>query len=206
MTVHVEVLDKVTDEAVEAFARLLPQLSSSAPPLDRAALEQVVGADATTILVARSGDKISGTLSLVMFPIPTGVRAWIEDVIVDEAARGQGIGEALTVQALRLAEAAGARTVDLTSRPSREAAGRLYERARLPGPVHPAVPLLVRGRQRRLTPRRRLSRPVPPRQPAAGPRRTGRCSAPGPPGPPRRGPGCRVPRSVPRRSCARATR
>ena len=128
MTVHVEVLDNVTDEAVEAFARLLPQLSSSAPPLDRAALEQVVGAPATTILVARSGDTISGTLSLVMFPIPTGVRAWIEDVIVDEAARGQGIGEALTVQALRLAEAAGARTVDLTSRPSREAAGRLYER------------------------------------------------------------------------------
>ena len=128
VTVHVEVLDQVTDEAVEAFARLLPQLSSSAPPLDRAALERVVGADATTILVARSGDKISGTLSLVMFPIPTGVRAWIEDVIVDEAARGQGIGEALTVRALRLAEAAGARTVDLTSRPSREAAGRLYER------------------------------------------------------------------------------
>jgi ribosomal protein S18 acetylase RimI-like enzyme len=126
--VHVEVLDQVTDEAVEAFARLLPQLSSSAPPLDRAALEQVAGAPATTILVARSGDTISGTLSLVMFPIPTGVRAWIEDVIVDKAARGQGIGEALTVQALRLAEAAGARTVDLTSRPSREAAGRLYER------------------------------------------------------------------------------
>jgi len=128
VTVRVEVLDKVTDEAVEAFARLLPQLSSSAAPLDRAALEQVVGAPATTILVARSGDTISGTLSLVMFPIPTGVRAWIEDVIVDEAARGQGIGEALTVQALRLAEAAGARTVDLTSRPSRQAAGRLYER------------------------------------------------------------------------------
>ena len=128
MSVHVEVLDEVTDEAVEAFARLLPQLSSSAPPLDRDALQQVVGADATTILVARSGDKITGMLSLVLFPIPTGVRAWIEDVIVDQAARGQGIGEALTVQALRLAEAAGARTVDLTSRPSREAAGRLYER------------------------------------------------------------------------------
>jgi ribosomal protein S18 acetylase RimI-like enzyme len=128
VSVRVEVLDQVTDEAVEAFARLLPQLSSSAPPLDRAALQQVVGAGATTVLVARSGDTITGTLSLVMFPVPTGVRAWIEDVIVDKAARGQGIGEALTVQALRLAEAAGARTVDLTSRPSREAAGRLYER------------------------------------------------------------------------------
>jgi len=36
----------------------------------------------------------------VVFPIPTGVRAWIEDVIVDEGARGQGLGEALTVEAL----------------------------------------------------------------------------------------------------------
>jgi ribosomal protein S18 acetylase RimI-like enzyme len=128
VTVRVEVLHEVTDEVVEAFGRLLPQLSRSAPPLDRAALGRIVGSAATTLLVARSGDQIVGTLSLVMFPIPTGLRAWIEDVIVDAAARGQGIGEALTMAALRLAEEAGARTVDLTSRPSREAAGRLYER------------------------------------------------------------------------------
>ena len=113
---------EVTDEVVEAFGVLLPQLSSSAPPADRAALERVVGSGSTTLLVARSGGKIAGTLSLVMFPIPTGLRAWIEDVIVDEAARGQGIGQRLTAEALRIAEDAGARTVDLTSRPSREAA------------------------------------------------------------------------------------
>jgi ribosomal protein S18 acetylase RimI-like enzyme len=71
---------------------------------------------------------ISGSLTLVMFPIPTGLRAWIEDVVVDQSARGQGIGEALSLEALRLAQAAGARTVDLTSRPSRQAAGRLYQR------------------------------------------------------------------------------
>jgi ribosomal protein S18 acetylase RimI-like enzyme len=78
--------------------------------------------------VARSGGVITGTLTLVMFPLPTGMRAWIEDVVVDEAARGQGIGEALTHEALRIARDAGARTVDLTSRPARAAAGRLYER------------------------------------------------------------------------------
>jgi ribosomal protein S18 acetylase RimI-like enzyme len=128
VTVRVEVLHEVTDEVVAAFGHLLPQLSSSAPPIDRAALDRIVGSAATTLLIARAGDKVVGTLSLVMFPIPTGLRAWIEDVIVDEAARGQGIGAALTVEALRLAEEAGARTVDLTSRPSREAAGRLYER------------------------------------------------------------------------------
>jgi ribosomal protein S18 acetylase RimI-like enzyme len=128
VTVRVEELREVTDEVVEAFNRLLPQLSRSAPPLDRAALERIAGSDATTLLVAYADGRLAGTLSLVMFPIPTGIRAWIEDVVVDEAARGQGIGEALTVAALRLAGAAGARTVDLTSRASREAAGRLYER------------------------------------------------------------------------------
>jgi ribosomal protein S18 acetylase RimI-like enzyme len=126
--VSVEVLREVTDEVVEAFGVLLPQLSSSAPPADRAVLERVLSSDAATLLIARSDGKISGTLTLVMFPIPTGVRAWIEDVIVDGAARGQGIGQILTIEARRIAKKAGARTVDLTSRPSREAAGRLYER------------------------------------------------------------------------------
>jgi ribosomal protein S18 acetylase RimI-like enzyme len=129
VTVQVEVLNKVTGEVVEAFDRLLPQLSRSAPRLGQAELEAVVGCPANTVLIARSGGKIIGTTTLVMFPLPTGLRAWIEDVVVDESARGQGAGEAMTREALRLAREAGARTVDLTSRPAREAAGRLYERA-----------------------------------------------------------------------------
>ena len=128
MTVQVEVLRDVTDEVVEAFGRLLPQLSASAAPLDLQSLGAIIEAPANTQLIARSDGVISGALTLVMFPIPTGLRAWIEDVVVDESARGQGIGEALSLEALRLAREAGARTVDLTSRPSREAAGRLYQR------------------------------------------------------------------------------
>lgn len=128
MTVRIEVLREVTDEVVGTFGRLLPQLSRNAPPIDRATLDRLVSSAATTVLLARAEGRIVGTLSLVMFPIPTGLRAWIEDVVVDQAARGQGVGEALITEALRLAEAAGARTVDLTSRASREAAGRLYER------------------------------------------------------------------------------
>src|SRR5215467_3691622 len=127
--VTVEVVHQVTDELVEAFARLVPQLSATTGPPGRKALEEIVGSSAITLLVARAEDTIVGTLTLAMFPIPTGFRAWIEDVVVDEAARGKGVGEALTNEAISLARAAGARTVDLTSRPSRKAAGRLYERA-----------------------------------------------------------------------------
>jgi ribosomal protein S18 acetylase RimI-like enzyme len=126
--VTVEVLREVTDEVVEAFARLMPQLSASAAPPDRASLAAIVASPATTILIARSEGVIVGTLTLALFRIPTGIRAWIEDVIVDESVRGRGTGQALTVEALRIARAAGAKTVDLTSRPSREAAGRLYEK------------------------------------------------------------------------------
>jgi ribosomal protein S18 acetylase RimI-like enzyme len=128
VAVQVEILSGITDEVVQAFGRLLPQLSSSAKPLDAAAIEDIISADAVTILLARSDSKIAGMLTLAVFPIPTGLRAWIEDVVVDQAFRGQGAGEELTKAALRLAKALGARTVDLTSRPSREAAGRLYER------------------------------------------------------------------------------
>jgi ribosomal protein S18 acetylase RimI-like enzyme len=129
VTIAVEKLDEATDEAVAAFGRLLPQLSSSAAPLDAEALAAIVSSPAVTVLIARSGGGIVGSLTLAMFPIPTGIRAWIEDVVVDEAARGQGVGAVLTEEAIRRARDAGARSLDLTTRPSREAAGRLYERA-----------------------------------------------------------------------------
>lgn len=128
MSVEVEVLLDVTDEVVAAFGRLLPQLSRSAAPLDAAALAGVAACETNTVLLARADGAIVGTLTLVMIPLPTGLRAHVEDVVVDDAARGRGIGAALTNEAVRLARLAGARTVDLTSRPSRAAANRLYER------------------------------------------------------------------------------
>ncbi len=128
MSVQVEVITEVTDELTAAFARLVPQLSRSAPPPDRDTLAAMIRHDAITLLVARLDGELVGTLTLVMFPIPTGLRAWIEDVVVDQGARRTGTGQALSEAAVRIAQEAGARTVDLTSRPSREAAGRLYER------------------------------------------------------------------------------
>jgi ribosomal protein S18 acetylase RimI-like enzyme len=128
MRVEVEAVHRVTGELVEAVARLLPQLSGSAAPLGADELARIAGHQAITLLVARSGGVIVGMLTLVSFPLPSGLRARIEDVVVDRDARGQGAGTALTRAALELAERQGARSVDLTSRSSRVAANRLYQR------------------------------------------------------------------------------
>ena len=128
MGIQIEIASTVTDELVAAFERLIPQLSSSSPPPTREHLEHIVGSDSCSLLIARDGQQIVGSLTLVVFPIPTGARAWIEDVVVDSTARGKGVGEALNREALRIAKERGAVTVDLTSRPSREAANRLYQR------------------------------------------------------------------------------
>lgn len=125
----ISLLAEVTDEVVQAFARLLPQLSASAALPTREQLQEI--ADHESFFIARDpdqGGQIVGSLTLVTFRIPTGVRSWIEDVIVDTSMRGKGIGEALTRAALERAAELGAKTVDLTSRPSREAANRLYRR------------------------------------------------------------------------------
>jgi ribosomal protein S18 acetylase RimI-like enzyme len=129
----VEVVEatEVTPELVAALERLIPQLSTSNPPPTEDELAAIVDAPASILLIAldREGDDaILGCLTLAWFRIPTGVRAWIEDVVVDEAARGRGVGEALNLSALERARLLGATTVDLTSRPSREAANRLYRR------------------------------------------------------------------------------
>ena len=126
--VRIEVATELTDELVEAFARLVPQLSDRAAAPTGDELSEILDSSSSRVLLARDDDRIVGTLTLALFRIPTGLRAWIEDVVVDESARGQGTGEALTREAIRLAGEAGASTVDLTSRPDRTAANRLYEK------------------------------------------------------------------------------
>ncbi len=128
MDVQVEVAREATQELVDAFGRLLPQLSSTAAPLDPAAVGRLVSCATNTVLVARAEGTVVGTLTLVLFPAPAGLRGRVEDVVVDSSARGRGIAALLIEQALLIAREAGARTVDLTSRPDRTAANRLYER------------------------------------------------------------------------------
>ncbi len=126
MRVEVEAVQQVTDELVAATGRLLPQLSSSAAPLSADDLARITSHQATTLFIARRQGVIVGMLTLVTFPLPSGLRARIEDVVVDQDARGQGVGTALTLAALELAQQQGARSIDLTSRASRVAANRLY--------------------------------------------------------------------------------
>jgi ribosomal protein S18 acetylase RimI-like enzyme len=127
--VQVEEAQCVSAELTAAMGRLVGQLSSSAPAPTEAELQEVLDSPTTHLLVARDeDDNIVGSLTLALFRIPTGLRAWVEDVVVDQAARRQGVGETLTMEALRRAHGAGARTVDLTVRAEREAAERLYRR------------------------------------------------------------------------------
>jgi ribosomal protein S18 acetylase RimI-like enzyme len=127
MSVHVEIVDVATDELV-GLNELLPQLSMSAAPLTRADVEAFVESPVTAVFVARDGGRFVGSLTLVVFAIPTGLRAWIEDVVVDESARGAGVGEALTNAAIEESRRRHVRSIDLTTRPEREAANRLYAR------------------------------------------------------------------------------
>jgi ribosomal protein S18 acetylase RimI-like enzyme len=128
VVIGVEAATSVDDDLVAAVGNLIPQLSSSSPPPSKEALARIVDSPGATLFVARDDGRVVGMLTLVTFEIPTAVRAWIEDVVVDETARGQGVAASLVEAALERAEAQGARTVDLTSRPDREAANRLYLR------------------------------------------------------------------------------
>jgi ribosomal protein S18 acetylase RimI-like enzyme len=126
---RVDAAEAATPELVKAFERLVPQLSRSSPPPTAEELQALINQPGTHVLIAADDDgTVIGTLTLVLFRIPTGTRAWIEDVVVDEAGRGRGVGEALTRRALDIAREHDAKTVDLTSRPSRQAANRLYQR------------------------------------------------------------------------------
>ena len=119
---------EVDDDLVAAFGRLVPQLSSSSPAPSAAELGEIVDNPNSVLFVARAGDAVVGSLTLAFYRIPTGLKSWIEDVVVDEAGRGRGVGEALNRAALDEARRRGAKDVSLTSRPSREAANRLYQR------------------------------------------------------------------------------
>ena len=119
---------EINEETLSYVNHLLPQLSPSAQLISLDRLQALASSECTRLYLAKEGDHIHGMLSLVVFGIPTGTKAWVEDVVVDEKARGRGVGKLLTEHAIQVAREHGAHSVDLTSRPSREAANALYQR------------------------------------------------------------------------------
>ena len=128
MSLEIRPADRVDDELVAAFAELIPQLSSSSPPPTAEQLAAMVDSPDSVLYLALVDDMIVGSLTLAFYRIPTGLKAWIEDVVVDDTARGHGVGRLLSEAALDVARERGAKNVSLTSRPSREPANRLYQR------------------------------------------------------------------------------
>jgi ribosomal protein S18 acetylase RimI-like enzyme len=126
---QIELASRVTDELLDALTRLIPQLKIASPRLTREDVAGLLASDAVALLIARGeAGGILGMLTLIVYRVPTGVRARIEDVVVDESARGQGIAAALVERALEVARAKGADGVALTSNPRREAANKLYQK------------------------------------------------------------------------------
>jgi len=126
VSISIEIATHATDELLTSLNQLVPQLSSSASPLMSDDVEALIANPAVSVFIAKNDGAIVGTLTLVVFPIPSGLRAWIEDVVVDEGARGLGAGVALTEAAVTESKRRGAKSIDLTSRPSREAANAMY--------------------------------------------------------------------------------
>ena len=127
---HIETVSELTRELLEALDRLIPQLSAHKKAPARDELTALINSESSTLLIARYSDEkntIVGMLTLVIYRVPTGTRSIIEDVVVDQATRRQGIAEALMRRAMQMAREAGAGGVSLTSNPQRVAANQLYQ-------------------------------------------------------------------------------
>ena len=117
----------VNQEILESVNFLLPQLSQSAKSIQIDQLNNIINSDCTSLIFAKDEEKIIGMLSFVAYQIPTEKKAWVEDVVVHKSARGKGVGKLLMNFALEIADQVDAKSIDLTSRPSRETANKLYQ-------------------------------------------------------------------------------
>lgn len=112
----------------EAVQRLLPQLDPDSEMITAEKFKSIIKSGNTHFFIAETDNReIAGMLTAAVYVIPTGTKFWIEDVVVDDSFRGKGIGKELMVFALEFAKSTGAKSVDLTSRPSRVAANKLYQ-------------------------------------------------------------------------------
>lgn len=125
---QIEILSDVDNKTITAFNRLMQQLSSNYRPIAKEYLIDIINSSNIIIFVAKENETIIGSLSLVFYNIPTGMKAWVEDVVIDQSVRGKGVGKALIEQAIVYAKQSGASKLDLTSSPERVAANKLYQK------------------------------------------------------------------------------
>ena len=127
---RVEVVLEATEEIQAALARLLPQLNPTLPVPDMARLKRLVADPAVTLLVAKDGEQIVGTTTVIVYTTPFWIKARLDEVVVDVDARAKGVGEALVKAALEVGREKGAQVAELQSGrgEQRQAAHRLYER------------------------------------------------------------------------------
>lgn len=121
-------LETITDQVLIAFKQLIPQLSSSCALPTKSDLEAIVNSKTTHLFIAEDNNQILGTLTLIFNKIPTGNKVWIEDVVVDDSARGKGLGKDLTNFAIEYVANRHINSINLTSSPERIAANKLYQK------------------------------------------------------------------------------
>ena len=127
--IRIEQVKSINPEIIQAIQLLFPQLTQFSPIPDEEAIQKMVNSQASSLWIARNeSEQIIGMLCLAIYRTTTGVHAWIEDVVVDQNARRQGVAGRLTQAAVEFAQQNEAKAVSLTSRPEREAANQLYQK------------------------------------------------------------------------------
>jgi ribosomal protein S18 acetylase RimI-like enzyme len=121
-------ITRFSQKIYKAVLKLLPQLVPASELPSDEYFKGIIRSKHTHFFIAELGNKdIIGILTVAVYNIPTGTKFWIEDVVVDETHRGKGYGKELMLYAIGFARSAGAKSIELTSRPSRIAANQLYK-------------------------------------------------------------------------------
>ena len=111
----------------EAMQRFLDQLTTHPMTLTETMFRQLIDSENSHLFFLMKEGQIAGMLTVGIYYSPTGGKAWIEDVVVDEAFRGQGLSKQLVAHAIEFTQSKQIPLLMLTSNPKRIAANKLYQ-------------------------------------------------------------------------------
>lgn len=120
-------IEDLKPDCLEAINRLIAQLSTSSHTFTEAELNSLIASPQSHLYALEYDEKIIGMVTLCIYQCPTGRKAWIEDVVVDQNHRGKGYGKLMVRKAMEECQNRGNVTLMLTSRPSRIVANQLYQ-------------------------------------------------------------------------------